>query len=388
MIILFLFLFKLICSLTIKEAPLYEIIDLNDYYLSSFKKSVFYLSNSMNGEFIIQILDENINHCDICFNRNKALLGKCSYRAYLYIFKDNNLGSFSYSKIFLVFLNLGKIKIFNNKNPYFIEARNNQKIYCFDFYSHHNNLTFNLYFSKDSNTTINIQYSSNPLYPATINLKTNNSEKVFYSYNKYINYFQLLEPKYNYILDFSTPSENNVHSVLCLSFSLYDNYYVEETIRHLTLISPNTYTFYTYLLNSSNITGKKYSLIFQFKFNNSQYTNCSLQYQKLNNNSYFKNIYNCNLKTSDNRLYYINLTAERDDVILIQLFLNPQIIEMEYFHGYTFSYNKIVGEIDDLEDILYYIKSINNSLYKFLPISLIIILIVYFSMIINCQEDN
>ena len=153
------FLFNLICSKinVINEVPLYEVIELKNYYISEINKSIFSLTSSTNGNIILQILDKGIDTCYTCLNQKDVeSLESCKKFHSLQRNKDNNLGSFSNSKIYFVFMNLGRILLFNDNQSYSIDV-NNKNIKCFNYYSKYNNLKFNLFFKDAQNIIINIQ---------------------------------------------------------------------------------------------------------------------------------------------------------------------------------------------------------------------------------------
>lgn len=292
------YLIKIIYSADIKQAFLYTLLDLKEYYISALKKSILFINSSSEGNLILQIFDEQIVECYICPNKASAqTLKSCKYYSPLLTYYNNDLGYLGYFErrtLFLVFryISSGKIKILNNEGPYSIEVRNNQKIKFFDFYpnSGDNSLTylFNLYFNYINNATINIQYASYSNEKGKINLINEKTSKIILNMDSsYINNYIELNSAYSYRLEF-TPPCNDKHSLLCLSFSMYEDHFIDYKNKTLPLIVVSDYLFYTYYSNSSNITGDEYNTIIYFFFNNSQNQKCSLFYRIRNNHTYQK----------------------------------------------------------------------------------------------------
>ena len=130
--------FYLVKPFRILEAPLYKILDLNDYYIHSYvKKTIFSLDNSLSGNFIIHVFNYTIRTCCVCFDEKDAtLLRNCKIFRNFQRFKDNYLGQFKYQKIYFVIANYydGKIKVLNNNVAYTINTEKNLDMNCFDFY--------------------------------------------------------------------------------------------------------------------------------------------------------------------------------------------------------------------------------------------------------------
>ena len=369
------FLFNLIFSKinAINEVALYEVIELKNYYISELNKSIFSLTSSTNGNIILQILDKEIDTCYVCLNQKDVeTLENCKKFNSLRKDKDNNLGSFSNNKIFFVFINLGKIILFNDNQSYSIDV-NNQNIKCFNYYTKYNNLKFNLFFKNEPNIIINIQYASNLQIPGTIRLYSQNSTNIFYANDKFINHLELLESKHKYFLDFSPPASDNINSILCLSFRKYD-----ELIT-IPLIHPKIFEFYMYGQNSSNINGISYLKNFQFTFRNNPYRNCSLFYYKINKDFDKEQKYECNLKKIDNKTYNINLEFEQDAYATLKLFNSHKKTNMYYSRSLLS--NKNNNETEDYEEILSYLNKINNTLKGYFPLCFSIFLLIYFLVI-------
>lgn len=387
-ILILISLLNFIFSEVIKTAPLFTLFDVKDYYIKSLKKTIFIINNSENRNIILQIFDEKIIESYICFTKATAQTTKSCKRFILYQYYDNVLGSFNQRTLYIVFnyISSGKIKILNNEEIN-IEVRNNQDIKCFDFYQNSHLLTykFNLFFYYNLNATINIQYTSYLNEPSKIYLtNTQTSKNILSTSYKYENKFITLDSKYKYLLEF-TPPYNDQHSLLCLSFSQNDYYFVDEKIKTVPLIAPSSYTFYTYLLNSSNIKGKEYNTIIHFSFDISQYKNCSLYYRKIGNNTYQEEK-SCSLNTKDNRSYAINFKVNRDNIIFLELYLIPLKIEIDYNNVSTFSFYKKLEEVDNYPFTISYIQEINNTLYFILPLFFITHLLLLFLMSYKCNE--
>lgn len=374
-----LFLFNLICPkfINIDEVPLYETIELKNYYISELNKSIFSFASSTNGNIILQILDKEIDACYICLNQKDVeTLENCKKFNSLRKYKDNNLGSFSKYKIYFVFMNLGKIKLFNDKQSYSIDI-NNQNNKCFNYYSNYDNLKFNLFFKNKLNIFVNIQYASNLQIPGTVKFYSQNSTNKFYAYNKIINHFEKLESKYQYILEFSPPKSDHIHSILCLFFIKYEDSII------MPLIYPKKFPFYTYELNSSVISDISYLKNIKFTFRNNPFTNCSLYDHKINKDLDKKQKYECNLKKIDNKTYNINLKIEKDCLVTLKLFNSHKKINMDYRKGLLFNKNNN----GTYEEILSVLEDINYKLfYDYLPIFAISFLVIYFANIFKKTE--
>ena len=382
-------LLKLIVSLYIKEAPIFTKFDIKNYYISSEKKIIFIINSSTKGNIILQVFDKKIDVFYICLNHNNIItLKSCKQYFYSYNYANIDLGYFKYSKIYFVSENINSviIKILNTEEIYSnIEVKNNQEIKCFNFYhntkGNQNSFKFNLKSLYDSKTTINIQYNSNKNKNAKLMLYNKKSLNYIYSISdKYINNFIDVYFGNNYILEF-TPSYD-ANSLLCLSFSPYEMYYISENNNTIPIISPGNYIFYTYLLNSSNIKGKKYITNFEFFFNSVTYKkNYTCYERKLNNDTYQERLY-CYFDHTNK----MEFTIENDIVIYLKIYLIPGEIGMEYNNNNTISFRKILEEIDYYDSILYFLEDLNSSLYIFFPIIFCIIIIIFILMSYECKK--
>ena len=393
--LLLFFLTKIIYSYDIKQAHFYTLLDLKEYYISSLKNSILYIDGSSEGNLILQVFDEQIRDCYICQSKATAqTLKSCKHYSRLFTYYDNDLGYlgiFDRRYLFIVFrfISSGKIKILNNEGPYSIEVRNNQEIKFFDFYpnSEDHSLTylFKLYFNYNYNATIKIQYASYSNEKGKINLineqtSKNILNKESYSINNYIE----LDSTYSYRLEF-TPPYKDKHSLLCLSFSMYEDYFVDYKNQTLPLIVNSDHYFYTYLSNSSNITGNEYNTIIYFFFNNSQPEECKLYYRIRNNSTYQKEK-ECSLSTKDNRTYSVEFKADRNNIVYLKLYLNSPKIKVDFNNINTFSFYKETKELDNSPTVLLFITEINETLYYILPISFLTILLFYYITSEKCNE--
>ena len=394
-IIFLFFLIKMINFSNIKQAYLFNLFDLKEYYISSLKKSILFIESSTEGNLILQIFDEQIQECYICLSETSAqTLSSCKYYSPILTYHDNDLGylgSFEREILFIVFryISSGKIRILNNKGPFSIEVRNNQEMQFFDFYPNTNSdsLTylFNLYFRYNSNATINIQYISYSEENGEINLINKQTNKIILNkYSSSINNFVKLDSNYSYLLEF-TPPYKSKHSLLCLSFSSHETYFVDYEIKTVPLIADSTYYFYSYLSNPSNITGNEYNTIIYFLFNNSQTKECTFYYRIINNNTY-QTEKACSLNSKDNRTYSVEFIANKDNIVYLKLDLNAPKIKIDYNNTNTFSFYKETNDIDYTQTVLLYIKEINGILYFVLPISFFTILLLYFLTSEKCNE--
>ena len=203
-------------------------------------------------------------------------------------------------------------------------------------------------------------------------------------YSSYINNYIDLDSSYSYLLEF-TPPNNDKHSLLCLSFSMYEDYFVDYKNQTLPLIVDSDYLFYTYFSNYSNITGNEYNTIIYFFFNNSQNQKCTLYYRIRNNHTYQKEK-ECFLSTKDNRTYSVEFQADKKIIVYLKLYLSAPKIKIDYNNINTFSFYKETNELDNYPTVLLFIKEINESLYYILPISFFTLLLFYFITSEKCNE--
>lgn len=380
--------FHLVKPFEILEAPLYTILDLKDYYIYSYvKKTIFILDNSRSGNFIIHILNNTIKTCYVCFDEKDAIiLRNCKIFYSFKKFKDNYLGQFNYKKIYFVIADYydGKIKVLNNNVPYTINTEKNLDMNCFDFYDNSKNLNykFNLHFFSNLNTIMNIQFASNLNYIGSIALLSSYNDYKSSIYSKRdisMNQFLNLTHIYNYTVEFTPPEDNsqNLHSLLCLSFSSSQFYFVNESNTSKLFISPGTYIFYTRLSNTSNIKGENYITTINFWFNSYQYDNCTLYYRNIYNYSKY-DFGNCKLLTNNNKTFYIKFNTSKENISYITLYLVPKNIELEQSDINIFSFNKIEEEIIIDNSVYDFVSGINFTICFSYPICLLIILLFGF----------
>ena len=393
--------FHVVKPFEILEAPLYTILDLKDYYIHSYvKKTIFFLDNSRSGNFIIHVLNNTINTCYVCFDEKDAIfLRYCKVFYSFKKFKDNYLGQYNYQKIYFVIADYydGKIKVLNNNVPYSINTEKNLDMNCFDFYDNSKNLNykFNLHFFSNLNTIMNIQFASNLNYIGSIALFSSYNEyksSIYSKRDKSINQFLNLNYIYNYTIEYTPPEDNsqNLHSILCFSFSLSQFYFVKESNSSKQFISPGTYTFYTQLSNTSNIKGINYITTINFWFNSYQYDNCTLYYRNIYNYSIF-DFGNCKLITDDHKTFYIKYNTSKQNISYIILYLVPRNLEFEQSNIDIFSFNKIEEEINIDNSVYDFVSEINFTIFFSYPLCLLIIVLfgLYTSgKLLECTKDE
>ena len=387
--VLFIFeIFHLVKPFQIKEAPLNTILDLKDYYIYSYvKKTIFILDNSMYGNFIIHVLNDTINTCYVCFNEKDATwpgrLGKCEIHYNFKNFQDNYLGQFNYPKIYFVIADYynGKIKVLNNNVPYIINIEKNLDMNCFDFYDNSENLDykFNIFFSSKLNKTMNIQFNSNLNYIGSIDLFSSYKEyksSIYSKRDKSLNQFLNLNHIYNYTVVFTPPKDydQKLHSLLCLSFSSSEFYFVNESNNSKPFISPGTFMFYTRLSNTSTIKGESYITTINFLFNSYQYDNCTLYYRNIYNYSKY-NFGNCKLVTNNNKTFYIKFNASKENISYVVLYLVPRKVELKQSNINVFTFNKTEEEINIDNSVYDFLSEINFTIYFSYPICTLIIVL-------------
>ena len=378
--------FHLVKPFQIKEAPLNTILDLKDYYIYSYgqRKTIFILDNSMSGNFIIHVLNDTIKACYVCFDEKDAIfLRRCGIYYNLQNFQDNYLGKFNYRKIYIVIADYydGKIKVLNNNVPYIINTEKNLDMNCFDFYDNSKNLNFkfNINFSSNLSKTMNIQFASNLNYIGSIELFSSYNEynsSIYSKRDKSLNQFLNLKHIYNYTVVFTPPKddEQKLHSLLCLSFSSSEMYFVNESNTSKLFISPGIFVFYTQLSNISTIKGESYVTTINFLFNSYQYDNCTLYYRNIYNYSKY-NFGNCKLVTNNNKTFYIKFNTSKENISYVVLYLVPRNVELKQSNINLFSFNKTEEEINIDNSVYYFLSGINFTIFFSYPICTLIILL-------------
>jgi len=373
---------SLVLLKTIPILSLNTRIFLRDTYIPNRKRSIFIVKNNYGGNFYLQIFNKEITECFICSSRERALLNvysQCSVFSRIEMYKDNYLGSFKFTNVYVVFLDtnnefwyFGSVKIFNENSPYSMYVYNSQGFKCFDYFSGHNDMKINLYSYYSYNSTINIQYNSNLKYPANIRLvNKNNSNIIFSSFNEIVNHDVLLDHRYDYTLIYSPPEMNNIHSMFCLSFNISGMNFVNNYTSYYQLIAPRTIYFYSSYQDYWKIPGDSFLTTFNFQFNSSQYTNITLIFYYKNKES--KYIYNNSLTKNQNNNYNISIQSRKNETIILELFLRPEILDNDCHNGKYFSINKTIYNIDYQISIFDILPQINKQLIFTLSGSLIII---------------
>ena len=201
-----------------------------------------------------------------------------------------------------------------------------------------------------------------------------NSQRQYLSINaNESNYFYTLLPSIKYTLYYSPPIGEEQHSMLCMTFSDYKEYFFATYTHEIPVISSGYYEFYSFLEKEWNITSEYYPTTFYFYLNESKYVNCS--YVHINNNSR-GDIYYCTLEQNDdiNYLYSLKIYSHRDSYLLLKLFFEPDLIDDNCHFGKFMTFNKSVTEYNGIE----HYSEILEEVISYLIIIIIFILIIAF----------
>jgi len=280
MFIILLSIFNLIFSLDLKYVSQHSLIDLKFYNISSFEKYGFRLKNNETGNIILQPF-QDINYFYLCDQEYKVANPEnyCTKIIDLKANTDNNLGVYStlYDSLIFLFHEETQMKLFFDQSINVIDIDNNLYYKCFDFFAGYNNLAFILDSKLNYNTTMNIQLYTNISNNSThieASLVDRNTQKKYLFLNATkLNYFYTLSHEIKYTLYFSPPIEEKIHSMLCMTFSDYKEYFFDNYTHTIPIISGGFYTFRSSLEKEWNISSEYYPTIFYFYLNGSKSSN-------------------------------------------------------------------------------------------------------------------
>jgi len=403
MIIVLLSILSLIISMDINYVSQHSLIDLKSHFLTSLELYGFRLMNNETGNIILQPF-QDIDYFYLCNEEYKILSPEtyCTKITNLKADTDNDLGIYSkeYSSLIFLFHEELQMKLFFEESINIIDIDNDLYFKCFDFFSNHNQLTFYLDSKLNYDTTINIQFATNISTNISTNITTNvsspnisaystmrlldrNSVIRYLMFNKTeINYFYKLSSQNKYSLEYSTPVEKKIHSMLCLTFSDYEEYFFATYTHKIPIISSGYYKFYSFLEKEWNVSSEYYPTTFYFYLNETNYTYCS--YIQITNNSNSREINPCILQQHDDidYLYTLKLYSHRDSYILIALFFEAKPIDDDCHFGKYLIFNKTATEYDGAEHYAEILKEVNNIAIAFIVVILFIISsIVYYPLL-------
>lgn len=395
MLIILIFSFNTIFSLDISYVSQHSLIDLKNYYINSLEKYGFGLlnNNNNNGNIIFQPF-QDIDYFYLCNQEYKAYdpQNACTKITNLKANTDNNLGVYSteYNSLIFLFNEEFQMKIFFDKSTYTINIDNDLYSKCFDFFAGYDNLKFDLESKLDYNTVINIQMiTTNSTKNATLSLYNRNNQIRYLRINGLqINYFYTLDNNIKYTLYFSPPSGENTHSMLCMTFSDYEEYFFATYTHNIPIISQGVYKFYSFLEKEWNISSEYYPTTFYFYLNETQQGNCSYYY--ILNNTNESNYCNLVQDNSNNNLYTLKIYSHRDSYLLIRLNFTPAIINDDCHFGKFLIFNKTATEYDGVEHYNEILEEIFKPLIVIFLFLLFIVSIISFLPLIEpkCRKEK
>ena len=335
----------------------HSLIDLKYHYISYLDKYGFAISSNQNSNLILQPF-QNIVYFFLCKDRNKVYdpENNCDRINNLEANTDNFLGTYSQydSLIFLFNTSELQMKYFFDKSPYTVNIDIDSDYKCFDFFSGYTNLLFYLDTKLNYSRTVNVQFITNNTgseYNSSFYIVNRNSMKTVLYINNLSFSESYILPYYNkYSLYYSTPNLENIHSMLCLSFSDFLNHSVTNNTKVIPLISPGYYYFLSELEKEWNISSEYYPTTFYFYLESSKIINCSCEIHT--NKS--KDSKGCGAKKDDNvdNLYTIKIYSRNNSYILLKLFLEPEMIDENCHFGYKVLFNKKVEEYNPVEHFI------------------------------------
>ena len=365
-------------SVTIKKVDPFVLININDYYVPIYEKFVFGLKFISQGNINMHLYDL-IDEFSICnyqgitkMNDSDNCLIYGPLANYLINNLDINLGKITTYSYFVfegpLLKNSTYIRLITENYEY--QPRlSMESPFCLDFYNPYNNLKIKLKNPASFDIYLNIQYFSNSTkgkIPTQIKLiNKNNNTEITSAYNKSINILQLMEPNYNYILEFSPPGDRdiNIHSMYCLYYSYYDYYYsyVNVETKSIPIIAPGKIRFFsTYDSKKVNITSGRYNITYYFTINNTRIINCTIFHKNIEGGHFsspninFTQYYSCSsLKTNDNIHYSISLLiVKRFTYSYIYLDLEPNDLDNDNYIGNFIEFNRTIENEEYLLEFL------------------------------------
>ena len=381
MFIISLSIISLIYTLDINYISQYSLIDLKPLYISSFDLYGFRLKNNETGNIILQPF-QDVDYFYLCVDEYQLSNPEyyCVKKTNLKANTDNNLGVYSASITSIIFLFHEELqmKLFFDQSIFKINIDNDLYYKCFDFFSGYNKLTFNLNSDLNYNTTINIQLFTNISTIIKATLVDRNSQKEYLVLNaQKINYFYTLSHEIDYSLYYSQSIGNDVHSMICMTFSDYEEYFFATYTHKIPIIFNGTYKFYSFLEKEWNVSSEYYPTTFYFYLNESKYINCT--YTEIKNNS--RNKHKCSLEQNEdiNYLYSIKIYSHRDSYLLFELFFEPNLIDENCHFGKNLIFNKTATEYDPYEHYIEVLKEVVIYL-----IIITILILIFVSCIVFC----
>ena len=358
-----------------RNAPLYSLINLSDYFDSNYNKSILVINHIDIGNQ--NIILNNYNYTKDFMICNKSTTGYVNLNSC----QKHELKTFSENK-FIVDRNKNKIYyVFENQNAFvriFIEdyiyplSLSIDSSICFDFFGFHNNLKISLNNNINTNIFLYLQYRSNST-EASSKIKLSKSETIFFDKSvTSLNFTQKIEQNSYILFEFSPP---NIPSKYCL-YSL-DNenssIYVDNFTKTAPIIYPQKYRFYSIFDKKEyNFEENIYNITYFFKFKNEKLNYC-LGYKKYN----IYERYNCSsVKKIDDEHYKISYQMDsKENYSFFELEL--EAYDLFNYNNYFDNFIKFYRTVEDQEYLSELLSDFSLGLFISTLASIMIILFLY-----------
>ena len=357
-----------------RNAPLYSLINLADYFDSNYNKSILVI-NHIDIENKNVILN-NYNYTKDFMICNKSTTGyvnlnSCKKYGPLKTFSENKF-NVDKNKIYYVFENQNAfVRIFIEDYKYPLSLSIDSSI-CFDFFGSHNNLKISLNNNINTNIFLYLQYRSNSPEVSS-KIKLSKSETIFFDKSvTSLNFTQKIEPNSYILFEFSPP---NIPSKYCL-YSL-DNenssIYVDNFTKTAPIIYPQKYRFYSIFDKKEyNFEENIYNITYFFKFKNEKLNYC-LGYKKYN----IYERYNCSsVKKIDDEHYKISYQMDsKENYSFFELEL--EAYDLFNYNNYFDNFIKFYRTVEDQEYLSELLSDFSLGLFISTLASIMIILFLY-----------
>ena len=358
-----------------RNAPLYSLINLADYFDSNYNKSILVINH-------IDIENKNVILNNYNYTKDFMICGKNTIGYVdLNSCQKHELKTFSENK-FIVDRNKNKIYyVFENQNALvriFVEdyiyplSLSIDSSICFDFFGSHNNLKISLNNNINTNTFLYLQYRSNSTEVSS-KIKLSKSETIFFDKSvTSLNFTQKIEPNSYILFEFSPP---NIPSKYCL-YSL-DNenssIYVDNFTKTAPIIYPQKYRFYSIFDKKEyNFEENIYNITYFFKFKNAKLNYC-LGYKKYN----IYERYNCSsVKKIDDEHYKISYQMDsKENYSFFELEL--EAYDLFNHNNYFDNFIKFYRTVEEQEYLSELLSDFSLGLFISTLASIMIILFLY-----------
>ena len=358
-----------------RNAPLYSLINLADYFDSNYNKSILVINHIDIGNK--NVILNNYNYTKDFMICNKSTTGYVNLNSCqkpeLKTFSENKfIVDRNKNKIYYVFENQNAlVRIFVEDYIYPLSLSIDSSI-CFDFFGSHNNLKISLNNNINTNTFLYLQYRSNSTEVSS-KIKLSKSETIFFDKSvTSLNFTQKIEPNSYILFEFSPP---NISSKYCL-YSL-DNenssIYVDNFTKTAPIIYPQKYRFYSIFDKKEyNFEENIYNITYFFKFKNAKLNYC-LGYKKYN----IYERYNCSsVKKIDDEHYKISYQMDsKENYSFFELEL--EAYDLFNYNNYFDNFIKFYRTVEDQEYLSELLSDFSLGLFISTLASIMIILFLY-----------